>query len=123
MGKLVLVQDLPELPAVLEQAKGICVAKHVGFDDYLKLFDESLRGKICGSALGDGVTHVVCFENLDMWSSQLGHRTSMVVGTKQAYTLEKLLGTPFARLGDRLRTLKRIGEQSSEGQRTVSRGR
>lgn len=99
--KIVMVSDLPALEPVMEQVQSIAgPAKHVAFEDFLKLFDEGVHGKIRGSALGDGVTHVVCFQNIDMWSSQLGRRTSMIVGSKQTYTLEKILRDPSCHLGD-----------------------
>jgi len=95
----VAVEVLPELAAVTKQAENVCAATHVRFDDYLKLFDESVRAKIRGAALGDGVTHVVCLENLNAWSSQFGHRVSMIVGAKQSCTLNRVLKTPYFRLG------------------------
>lgn len=96
----VIVHDLPELPSLLPQAQNATRARHVSLEDFMRLFDETVHGKIRGAALAEGATHVVCFENIDMWSSQLGHRTALVVGTKQSWTLEGLLGTPYFRLGD-----------------------
>ena len=69
MEKIVMAQDLTALPVVMEQAKNVVTAKHVSLDDYLKLFDESVHDRIKASAKLEGATHLVCFENLDMWSS------------------------------------------------------
>lgn len=106
MGKLVSASDLPELPGTVQQAENVVRVRHVSFEDFLKLFDEEVHGKIRASALQPGITHVVCFENLDMWSSNHGHRSSLVVGVKPAgaeipsWTLERVLSTPHFRLGD-----------------------
>lgn len=106
MSKFVAVQELPELAPVQEQAENVIRARHVSFEDYLRLFDESVHGKIRASALQPGITHVVCFEVLDLWSSNVGHRVSLVVGTKPegaeipSWTLDRVLGTPNFRLGD-----------------------
>lgn len=91
--------ELEKLEPVMVQAKNACIARHISFDDMLSLFDEEVHGKIRGAALADGVTHVVCFENLDLWSSHGGDRTAMVVGTQQSYPLAKVLQTPYFRLG------------------------
>lgn len=98
--KWISAQDLPALDPLMEQAENAIKARHVSLDDYLKLFDPAVQGKIRGSALAEGVTHLVCFENIDMWSSMCGHRTSLAVGDKQTYTLEKVLKRAYARLGD-----------------------
>lgn len=93
-------ESLPKLEPIVEQAENVCRAVHASFEDYLKLFDPSVHEAIrksCGQA---GVTHVVCFECLDMWSSMIGKRTSMIVGSKQSYTIDKVLKTRFFRLGD-----------------------
>lgn len=93
-------ESLPRLEPLMEQAENVCRAVHVKFEDYLKLFDKSVHEKIRESARRPGVTHVVCFECLDMWSSRLGKRDSMIVGTQQSFTIEKVLTTKFCRLGD-----------------------
>lgn len=93
-------RDLPELAPLMEQASNAVRARHVSLEDFFRLFDQDVHGKIRGAALADGATHVVCFENLDMWSSQAGARTALVVGAKQTYTLEQILRKPFSRLGD-----------------------
>ena len=98
--KFLSAQDLEALPETRPLAQNVITARHVKLEDLLRLFDEEVHGKIRGAALQEGVTHVVCFENLDMWSSQLGARTALVVGSKQSFTLEKVLGTPYFRLGD-----------------------
>lgn len=100
MAKVLLAADLPELGPVVKQADGVSRAHHVSLEDFLKLFDEEVHGKIRGAALADGATHVLCMENLDLWSSNLGHRTALIVGEKQTWTLQKALGTPYFRLGD-----------------------
>ena len=106
MEKIVSAQDLPALEPVMMQADNACTARHVSFDDFLKLFDEEVHGKIRGAALGPGVTHVVCLENLDTWSSRYGHRVALTVGIKPegkdvpTWTLEDVLGTKYFRLGD-----------------------
>jgi hypothetical protein len=92
--------DLPELPAAMEQEENVCKARHVAFDDYLQLFDESVRDLIRESAKADGVTHVVCMECLQMDSGHFGRRSSMIVGSKQTYSLKDILGTKYARIGD-----------------------
>lgn len=98
--ELKMVHDITGLKPVMPQAKNVITAKHVSLDDYLSLFDKSVHEKILATLEFDGATHVVCFENLDMWSSQFGHRTSIVVGSKQGQSLEKVLTTPYARIGE-----------------------
>lgn len=97
---MIHVKELLALPSLMEQAENVCIARHVSFEDYLRLFDEEVHGKIRGSALAEGVTHVVCFEVLDMWSSRAGQRQSLIVGSAQTFSLEKVLRTPYFRLGD-----------------------
>lgn len=100
------VNDLKELEPVMRQAENICVARHVSFDDLLKLFSPEIHGKIRGIAIAPGVTHVVAFECLDMWSSNHGKRQALAVGEKPAgaktpsSTLAGILGKPHSRLGD-----------------------
>ena len=100
MEKPISVHDLPQLPAAILQAPNMVCARHVSFADFLKLFNESVHEKIRSAALADGATHVLCMENLDTWSPQGGHRTALVVGHNQTYTLEKALSSPYFRLGD-----------------------
>jgi len=68
--------------------------------EFLALFDESVRADIRRKGTGDGVEAVVCFENLDMWSSNLGHRTAMIVGPGCTYQLAQIETLPNFRLGD-----------------------
>lgn len=102
---IILHTDLPALDPVVVQAQNVVTARHVAFDDFLKLFDDDIHGPIRGLAIKEGVTHLICMENLDFCSSQLGKRTAMAAGnpTAQALgrqTLAELLGTAFLRLGD-----------------------
>lgn len=98
--------DLPALEPVMRQAQNVVSAKHVSLADFLEMFDPEVHGKIRGAALGPGITHVVCLENLDIWSSQLGHRTALVVGVRPegaevpSWTLGDVLSKPYFRLGD-----------------------
>lgn len=94
------VKDFEHLEPIRPQAQNVVVAAHLSFDDFLQLFAEDLHGKIRGFALKDGVTHVVCFENLDMWSSELGQRSAVIVGSKQTHSIESILDTPYSRIGD-----------------------
>lgn len=95
----VLSYDLPEIDPEMEFLGGVSACRHVSFDDFLSLFDKKVHDKIREVAKQDGVTHVVCFENLDMWARHLGKRTAMIVGTKQSMTLKAVLQTPGFRLG------------------------
>ena len=74
--------------------------KELSIGDFLDLFDDSVRSKIvaAGSRYPDKQA-IVCFENLDMWSSNLGHRSAVVVGPSTSWTLEKVVEPGF-RLGD-----------------------
>lgn len=104
--KRIASQDLTEHAPVMTQADNVVIARHVSFEDFLTLFDEDVHGKIRGAALTPGVTHVVCLENLDFWSSRIGQRTALIVGEKQkgaeipTWTLKALLSTPYFRLGN-----------------------
>lgn len=99
------VEDLPALEPVMRQGRNVRSARHVSFPDFLRLFEEELHGKIRGAALRPGITHVVCFENLDMWSSQFGRRVALAVGERPAgaevptWKLSDVLA-PHFRLGD-----------------------
>lgn len=66
-------------------------------DEFLKLFYPKTQSKV--KLLGDQAdTQVlVCFENLQMDSSNCGHRQAMAVGPKRTYQVETLR---TMRLGD-----------------------
>lgn len=67
-------------------------------EEFLALFDTSVHEAIKANAAKEGVEAVICFENLDMWSSQFGLRTAMIVGPSCTYQLATL--GPDFRLGD-----------------------
>lgn len=102
----VSAQDLTEIWPLMEQVANATRARHVSLEDFLRLFNPDLHGKIRGAALAPGITHVVCLENLDMWSSRCGHRMALTVGVKPdgaetpTWTIEQVLKTPYFRMGD-----------------------
>ena len=49
-------------------------------DEYLKLFDKSVRGHVEMQMDNPGTTHHVYFENMQMDSSQFGFRSGLSVG-------------------------------------------
>lgn len=65
--------------------------------EYLRLFDPSVRDAVRASLQRPGVAAAICYEVLDMCSSQHGRRTSMICGPGCTYTLEQGLSH---RLGD-----------------------
>jgi hypothetical protein len=60
----------------------------ITMENLLSRFDESVHDSLQEMAERDGVTHLVLFENQDLWSSQLGEKTAMAVGPGCTY------GTP-----------------------------
>lgn len=104
--KIVMASELTALEDAMPQAANAVTARHVTLEDFLKLFDESIHGHIRSAALKPGMTHVVCLENLDMWSSQFGHRSALAVGHRPegaeipTWTIGDVLKTPYFRLGD-----------------------
>lgn len=54
-------------------------------DEFLCMFDRDVHTDILSKFNSSGVTAVVCFENLDMDSSQLGARTAVIVGPECTY--------------------------------------
>lgn len=92
--------DLEHLPPEFEQVDPVTTAHHVSFDDFVLLFPDDWREKLQTACLQEGATHLVCFENVDMWASEFGRRTALVVGDKQTFTLQKVLQTPGCHLGD-----------------------
>ncbi len=77
----------------------VCECRHVSFADFLRLFDADVQPRILEAAKQDGVTHVVCMDNLDMWSSAFGTRTALIVGSKQTFTLAQVLQTSHFKIG------------------------
>jgi len=70
----------------------------LSMDEFLELFDPSVHDTILKYAgRYPDAEAVVCYENLDMWSSHKGHRTARVVGPSNSATLEK---AATERLGD-----------------------
>lgn len=68
--------------------------------EFLALFDPEVHEAIRANARKDGVEAVICMENLDMWSSQLGHRTALIVGPGCTFQLKQIETLPNFRLGD-----------------------
>lgn len=69
-------------------------------NDFLNLFDPSVHSAILASAARyPDKEALVCFENIDMSSSQIGQRAALVVGPSNTYKLEDII-KPGARLGD-----------------------
>ena len=67
-------------------------------NEFLELFDESVRERILSAAARNQATHVVCFENVMLDSSQLGARSALCIGPQCTYkTLQEIEGK---RLGD-----------------------
>jgi hypothetical protein len=97
--------DLPEFEPVMKQGPNVCKAKHVSLEDLLKLFHPEVHEGLMALALRGGVEYLVCFENLDMSSSQFGHRSAVSAGTPdekhpKRWSLEFILQTPSIRLGN-----------------------
>lgn len=59
--------------------------KGMDFEDLLALFEPSVRTAIRAAALSCDATHVVCFEDLDVCSSELGKRTAVCMGPTCTY--------------------------------------
>lgn len=61
--------------------------KQLTAKEFLSLFDPSVHDQIKAAAKRyPNATAVVCFENLDMCSSELGHRSALVVGPDNTFT-------------------------------------
>lgn len=54
--------------------------KEVTFEEFLKMFDPIMHDRIKKSASDQKAEYVVCFQNLQMDSSNFGKRTMMVIG-------------------------------------------
>lgn len=68
--------------------------------EFIDLFDPSVRDAVLAlAARHPDCEAIVCFENLDLSSSNLGARTALVVGPSNTYKLEDII-KPGARLGD-----------------------
>ncbi len=67
----------------------------VPWDQLIEMVDEGLRTAVCNMAAREGVEGVVCFEVLQMDSSQFGHRTFMCFGPGCTYK-----DVPTGHLGD-----------------------
>lgn len=72
--------------------------KQCSWSEFLELFDPSVHDRLRECARRDGVSHLVCFEVLDLWSSHLGQRTAMTVGPGCTY--KDLDAVREGRLGD-----------------------
>lgn len=72
--------------------------KELPWGEFLVLFDAEVHAALNRAATRPGVTHLVCFTNLDLCSSQMGHRTACVVG--EPYTYRNLDMAREGRLGD-----------------------
>ncbi|HYG24484.1 MAG TPA: hypothetical protein VEH04_17025 [Verrucomicrobiae bacterium] len=71
--------------------------KELTEDEFLDLFDPSVHEVLKVKSKLPGADAVVCFEVLDMSSSQCGHRTALVIGPGCTYQEGHLVD---ARLGD-----------------------
>ena len=70
----------------------------VDWNTFKNLFDEEVHPALERVIRRDGVSHIVCFENPNMNSSEFGHRTAVIAGPGCTYrTLDMALE---GRLGD-----------------------
>jgi hypothetical protein len=68
--------------------------------EFFELFDPECHNAILAAAARyPDAEGIVCCEVLDLCSSQCGHRSALVVGPSNSWTLEFVATTPF-RLGD-----------------------
>ena len=75
--------------------------RELSIGDFLALCDESVHSAILQAAARyPDRTALVCFENIDLSSSQLGHRTACVVGPSNTFRSLEHLTQPGVRLGD-----------------------
>ena len=65
--------------------------KRITLDEMLALADESIYEQLTRLYNTDKYTGLVCFEVLDMCSSQLGHRTFCVIGGDTFPNVESLV--------------------------------
>jgi hypothetical protein len=66
--------------------------------EFLGLFDASVRDRIKANSQKPGVDAVVCFENLQMDSSEFGKRSALIMGPGCSHALTEI--ETGGRLGD-----------------------
>jgi hypothetical protein len=64
--------------------------KEVSQESFLALFDKEVHAKIVKNSRQTGVEAVVCLENLQMDSSQCGHRAALIVGPSCTFQVKHL---------------------------------
>lgn len=72
--------------------------KELTKDQFLSMFDESVRSLICERAQEKETHAMVCFECLQTDSSFCGKRTAVCVGPERSISLEDIKGG--AKIGD-----------------------
>jgi hypothetical protein len=97
--------DLQALEPVMEQITDTaCKARHVSLEDLFRLFHDEVQPKLRALALKLGVDYIVCFENIDLTSRWMGHRSAVAAVAPDTeapgrWTLEFILQTAYMRIG------------------------
>lgn len=60
----------------------------ITMDELLEKFDPDAQNRLRDMVKKEGISHVVLFENNNMWSSRLGERAALAVGPGCEFALE-----------------------------------